>query len=53
MQMKKKKRVPWNKGKIKFYCDMCDGCGWYEGGGTLKTFCSTCKGKGFVWILRG
>jgi hypothetical protein len=29
-------------------CDQCDGCGWYEGGPTLKTTCQTCKGTGEV-----
>lgn len=23
-------------------CDQCDGCGWYEGGPTLKTTCISC-----------
>ena len=27
-------------------CGDCDGCGWVEGGETLKTTCSTCKGTG-------
>jgi dUTP pyrophosphatase len=27
-------------------CDQCDGCGWYEGGPTLKTTCTVCKGVG-------
>ncbi len=29
-------------------CDQCDGCGWYEGGKTLMTFCRTCNGTGEV-----
>jgi hypothetical protein len=29
-------------------CDLCDGCGWYEGGITLKTTCGRCKGTGVV-----
>ena len=29
-------------------CDNCDGCGWTEGGRTLKTTCRTCHGKGKV-----
>jgi hypothetical protein len=28
------------------YCDRCDGCGWYEGGKTLKTTCEVCGGTG-------
>lgn len=27
-------------------CDLCDGCGWYEGGPTLKTVCEICNGTG-------
>lgn len=27
-------------------CDSCDGCGWYEGGKTLKTTCEKCGGTG-------
>lgn len=27
-------------------CDRCDGCGWYEGGATLKTTCEKCGGTG-------
>ena len=30
------------------YCDNCDGCGWYEGGKTLKTTCGVCDGTGLV-----
>lgn len=30
------------------YCADCDGCGWVEGGSTLKTECATCKGTGVV-----
>lgn len=30
------------------YCGDCDGCGWYEGGKTLKTTCGTCGGTGLV-----
>lgn len=29
-------------------CDRCDGCGWYEGGVTLKTPCEKCGGTGFA-----
>jgi hypothetical protein len=29
-------------------CDQCDGCGWYEGGPTLKTLCKTCNGTGKI-----
>lgn len=32
----------------KIECDQCDGCGWHEGGPTLKTKCKTCKGRGWV-----
>lgn len=27
-------------------CGDCDGCGWTEGGVTIKTTCGTCKGTG-------
>lgn len=30
------------------YCSECDGCGWYEGGKTLKTACKACGGSGLV-----
>jgi RecJ-like exonuclease len=29
-------------------CRECDGCGWVEGGRTLKTECSRCHGTGQV-----
>ena len=29
-------------------CDRCDGCGWWEGGATLKTKCEKCGGTGVV-----
>jgi len=29
-------------------CDLCDGCGWYEGGPTLKTDCNACKATGLI-----
>lgn len=29
-------------------CMDCDGCGWYEGGETLKTTCKKCGGTGVV-----
>lgn len=29
-------------------CRECDGCGWYEGGRTLKTTCEACAGTGVV-----
>lgn len=29
-------------------CGDCDGCGWTEGGETLKTTCRTCEGSGEV-----
>lgn len=35
--------------KIRFECDHCDGCGWYEGGRYLVTTCETCKGRGWIW----
>ena len=31
-----------------FECDLCDGCGWYEGGKTLKTHCIKCNGNGII-----
>lgn len=34
------------KPTIPDYCDECDGCGWYEGGPTIKTTCAKCKGTG-------
>lgn len=27
-------------------CDQCDGCGWHEGGESLKTECTACNGTG-------
>lgn len=30
------------------YCGDCDGCGWVEGGKTLKTTCTACEGRGIV-----
>lgn len=33
---------------VDFECDMCDGCGWYEGGPTLATTCHVCEGTGIV-----
>ena len=33
-----------------FECDLCDGCGWYEGGKTLRTHCTKCDGNGAVAI---
>ena len=30
-------------------CGDCDGCGWTEGGETLKTPCRTCNGSGEVY----
>lgn len=29
-------------------CDACDGCGWNEGGDTIRTTCHKCKGTGRV-----
>ena len=29
-------------------CVRCDGCGWYEGGKTIKTTCEKCGGTGEV-----
>lgn len=34
----------------KFECDLCDGCGWYEGGPTIKTHCHKCDGRGYVYV---
>jgi len=31
-----------------FECDHCDGCGWVEGGITLKTQCEKCEGTGMI-----
>lgn len=33
-----------------FECENCDGCGWHEGGRTLKTTCVCCKGVGVFAI---
>ncbi len=30
------------------WCDNCDGCGWVEGGMTIKSDCHVCKGRGRV-----
>lgn len=30
----------------KMECDVCDGCGWHEGGLAIKTFCEKCQGTG-------
>ena len=30
------------------YCPHCDGCGWVEGGETIKTLCAPCEGRGCV-----
>lgn len=30
------------------YCIKCDGCGWYEGGTSIKTNCEDCKGTGVI-----
>lgn len=35
------------------FCGDCDGCGWVEGGVTLKTECSTCKGSGMAPKTKG
>lgn len=32
------------------YCDDCDGCGWVEGGATIKTTCAACKGAGVLHL---
>lgn len=32
-------------------CGDCDGCGWWEGGPTLKTRCSKCNGTGELRAL--
>ena len=36
------------KGPEPKYCELCDGCGWYEGGPTLRTTCSSCNGTGII-----
>lgn len=37
----------------KFECDLCDGCGWYEGDPKGIGFpCPKCKGKGWIWVLK-
>jgi len=33
-------------------CDQCDGCGWYEGGPTIKTECKHCNGTGKIAIKK-
>jgi len=33
---------------MKWECDRCDGCGWYEGGKALKTKCEKCGGTGVL-----
>lgn len=35
-------------GAMRNHCDRCDGCGWYEGGATLKTTCEVCGGSGVI-----
>lgn len=35
--------------QTKEICDQCDGCGWYEGGKTLKTTCEKCNGEGEIF----
>lgn len=40
--MPKVKPSKWKKTE----CRYCDGCGWVEGGKTIKTTCPECKGKG-------
>lgn len=35
--------------KVKLaYCSACDGCGWIEGGLTLRTACKPCSGRGVL-----
>jgi len=29
-------------------CDRCDGCGWWEGGKVLQSFCRQCRGTGVL-----
>lgn len=36
--------------KEKFECDVCDGCGWYEGGPVLINRCFKCNGLGYIEI---
>ena len=54
MGTKNKKTTDKNfiKTKEKFRCPECDGCGWTEGGKTIKTICKNCKGTGYIWINR-
>ena len=42
----KRPRVIWEM------CGFCDGCGWYEGGVTIKTQCPKCKGRGKIRVER-
>jgi len=37
-----------NKKPKYWYCDSCNGCGWAEGGKTIKTNCKDCAGHGIV-----
>lgn len=37
--------------EITIECDLCDGCGWYEGGESIKTTCEKCNGTGMVAAL--
>jgi len=41
-----KGKIPSVKEPLVEYCDHCDGCGWYEGGPTIKTTCKHCNGTG-------
>lgn len=43
----KRKRAAASK-PMQEYCDGCDGCGWFEGGETLKTTCKKCNGTGLI-----
>lgn len=38
-----------HKGKSWDYCRDCDGCGWSEGGSTLRTGCGPCGGSGVIY----
>jgi hypothetical protein len=35
-------------GTAMYYCERCDGTGWFEGGQTLQTECEKCNGTGLL-----
>lgn len=47
---KRRKQIARDATMARWYetCRDCDGCGWYEGGKTLKTTCPSCEGSGLV-----